>query len=324
VRILISLGAAAVLALAARFFGWTLAGWLFVLLYLALYALSGWIGPWAVRPARSAEDESYEAPELPTSGPIGRFGQPGLIAVFFSSQLLVLLNPFQLVEVVRQWIGNAALQRRERRTGSDGRDRPTELRYRLPFDDEWLLYNGGPTPESSHSWEVLGQRFALDFVVADEAGVRHDGRGTRLDQYRAYGRPILAAADGEVVAVEQAIGDAPLVGWGVCDFTARSFIGNRVLIRHAEGEYGLYAHLVRGSVPVAVGERVRAGQVIGRCGHSGHSSEPHLHFHVQDSADLFGGMGRPIRFRDCTIDGRPIDDGQWPFAGQRLAHAEAG
>jgi len=119
-----------------------------------------------------------------------------------------------------------------------------------------------------------------------------------------------------VVAVEDRIGDAPLVGWGVCDFTARNFIGNHVVIRHAEGEYALYAHLIGGSVTVAPGDVVEAGQVIGRCGHSGHSSEPHLHFHVQDSPDLFEGMGLPVTFLDVALDGvshaeARLTAGQW-------------
>jgi murein DD-endopeptidase MepM/ murein hydrolase activator NlpD len=323
VRILISLAVAAGLALAARGFGWEVPGWTIVVGYLGLYAVLGRVGPWATRPVTERTEERYEVPVLPTSGPIGRFGQFGLILMFFSTQLLMLLNPFQLVEVIRQLIGNSALKHREHSSGSDGRDRPTSIRYRLPFEGEWLLYNGGPTPETSHSWGVLGQRFALDFVVADADGRRHQGSGTRVEDYFAYGRPVLAAADGEVVAVEQRIGEAPMVGWGVCDFTARSFIGNRVLIRHAEDEYVLYAHLVRDSVPVGVGDRVRAGQTIGRCGHTGHSSEPHLHFHVQDSADLFGGMGRLIRFRDWTVDDETPDAGQLPVAGQRLAHVHA-
>jgi murein DD-endopeptidase MepM/ murein hydrolase activator NlpD len=132
---------------------------------------------------------------------------------------------------------------------------------------------------------------------------RHRGSGTRPQDYYCWQQPILAAADGEVLAIENRIGTAPLLGWGVCDFLARSFIGNHVLIRHADGEYGLYAHLVRGSVCVRPGEQVRVGQEIGRCGHSGHSSEPHLHFHLQDSPDLYRGMGLPVRFVDLAVDG---------------------
>ena len=322
-RILISLGLTAVLVLALQFgFGLRMPGWGVLAVYLVLYFLLERRDRKPGNRNDSTNPNHADEPDpdyswLPTSGPIGRFGQYGLMFSFFGSQLLVLLNPFQMVQIFRQLAGNAALQAREKKTGDDGTGYVSKTRYRLPFDGEWLLYNGGMTPKTSHSWDVLGQRFALDFVVCDAEFRRHSGRGTRVEDYFAYGLPILAAADGEVVAVENRIGDAPLVGWGICDFTARSFIGNHVLIRHADGEYGLYAHLIRGSIEVRPGDRVEAGQPIGRCGHSGHSSEPHLNFHVQDSADLFGGMGLPITFHDIEIDGVLHETAQ-PTAGQRV------
>jgi murein DD-endopeptidase MepM/ murein hydrolase activator NlpD len=127
----------------------------------------------------------------------------------------------------------------------------------------------------------------------------------------------LAAADGVIVSTENRIGAAPFVGFGIVDVFARSLTGNRVIIRHAENEYGFYAHLIKGSVCVSVGEQVRRGQTIGRCGHSGHSSEPHLHFHVQDRENFFAAAGVPILFQDLAIDGEPIDAGQ-PRGRQRV------
>ena len=252
------------------------------------------------------EDElDPNLPQRPVSGPIGRFGPYGLMVVFESSQLLCFFNPFQVAELIRQVIGNAALVRRERRRDDDGRGYRTQVAYTLPFAGEWLVANGGATPKTSHSWGMLGQRFALDFVQANEALQTHTGRGTNAAEYFCYGRAICAAADGTVVAVEDRVRQA-FLGWGLCDFTARSFVGNHVLVKHAEGEFALYAHLVRGSITVAPGDRVDRGQVLGHCGHTGHSSEPHLHFHLQDSADLFRGMGLPVRFSHLFVDGRAV------------------
>jgi murein DD-endopeptidase MepM/ murein hydrolase activator NlpD len=168
---------------------------------------------------------------------------------------------------------------------------------------------------------VLGQRYALDFVKADAAYRRHRGRGTHPGDYHCYGEEIVAAADGHVVATEARVGTSPLVGWGICDFTARSFLGNHVLVDHGNGEFGLYAHLVPGSVTVRPGQSVRQGQTLGRCGHTGHSSEPHLHFHLQDSADLFRGMGLPVRFHDLKVNGSSVDAVHLT-AGQRVRPIE--
>ncbi|MYK87537.1 MAG: M23 family metallopeptidase [Acidobacteria bacterium] len=281
VNVLIALSATALIAGHAQ---WVLDVRPPLLAVLAIYITSRWVVERLRGPARGSE--SADAPDLreswPISGPIGRFGPRAPDAVWAWTQWLILLNPFQVLEMVRQSEGDSALVARETRSGDDCRGYETRAVYTLPFEGEWLLCNGGATPETSHSWDVLGQRFALDFVQANEAFERHTGRGTRAADYFCYGQDILAAADGTVVRLESRVRQA-FLGWGICDFTARSFVGNHVLIEHAEGEFALYAHLIRGSVTVAPGDRVTRGQVIGRCGHSGHSTEPHLHFHLQDS-----------------------------------------
>lgn len=79
--------------------------------------------------------------------------------------------------------------------------------------------------------------------------------------------------------------------------------GNHVLLDLGHGTYALLGHLRASSAKVRTGDRVRAGDLIGRVGNSGNSSEPHLHFHVQDSPRLSCGTGLPVRFRDVVVDG---------------------
>jgi len=166
--------------------------------------------------------------------------------------------------------------------------------YRLPFQGWWWVGNGGPDPETSHSWEILGQRFAYDFVIRDEEGKTHRGSGRRLEDYYAFGAPVCAPADGVVVAVQNRHRDCPWPGF--VDPLAWSIAGNYVLIRHEGGEYSLLAHLKRGSVRVRPGQWVRAGEVVGECGNSGHSTEPHLHFQFLDRPNLSLGLSLPIPF----------------------------
>ena len=52
---------------------------------------------------------------------------------------------------------------------------------------------------------------------------------------------------------------------------------------------------------VGAGERVVVGQVLGECGNSGNSTEPHVHVQVSDSADWDRAQGVPLAFR--------LDDG---------------
>lgn len=248
---------------------------------------------------RTPAGEVATGQDWPTSGPIGRFGQRGLTATFALSGLLCLLNPRQLWQIVRQATGNRTARRRRPDTSTHR----SVVAYALPFDGEWLVYNGGTTPATSHSWDVVAQRYAYDFVVADDRFIRHEGPGTSLEQYFAYGRVVRAAADGVAVKVLDGVRDAPLVGYGIVDCLAANFVGNHAIIRHAEGEYGVYAHLIPGSLRVTVGDTVARGQEIGRCGHSGHSSEPHLHFHVQDVEDFYSAAGLPIHFSDVVVNG---------------------
>lgn len=292
-------------------FGASLPGFGFIGLYLLLYYLidyarkkgsddsdmERWSDGWGDYPI---EDLSG----VTASGPIRHFGKWAMATVFFASQILAILNPWQLVEIIKQLGGNFSLAWRERKTKHTYQDYETQLDYRLPVESEWLVLNGGMTPKTSHSWDILGQRFAIDLVKVDEGLARHRSKGTRLEDYFCYGEPIVAAQDGVVVASESRVNDAPFLGWGVCDITARSFIGNYLMIKHAPGEYGLYAHLQPKSLLVGIGDQVKKGQQIGRCGHTGHSTEPHLHFHIQDSPDPYHGMGLPVAFSDLSVGGR--------------------
>ena len=86
------------------------------------------------------------------------------------------------------------------------------------------------------------------------------------------------------------------------------------------GEYAALAHFQKGSVRVAQGDTVRAGEVLGLCGNSGNSSEPHVHFHLQDKPAFFpdGAVKIPTR----SVPSRPTaptGTSPSPFGGQFVA-----
>jgi murein DD-endopeptidase MepM/ murein hydrolase activator NlpD len=70
------------------------------------------------------------------------------------------------------------------------------------------------------------------------------------------------------------------------------------------------AHFQRGSVAVKAGDRVQRGQLLGKCGNSGNSSEPHLHYQLQHSAIFQDALGIKCVFgkspahprRHCEIE----------------------
>ncbi len=68
-----------------------------------------------------------------------------------------------------------------------------------------------------------------------------------------------------------------------------------------DGTHALYAHVQRGSFTVREGERVRAGQVVARCGNSGNSTEPHVHFQLMDGPDPDTARGVPFTWRGIGV-----------------------
>jgi len=166
--------------------------------------------------------------------------------------------------------------------------------YILPFVGKWTVFNGGIDENLRHGGSV-SQTYGYDFVIMDDEGKSLQGSSTDLHSYYCYGKDIIASADGEVVQVRKKSKDSFVDGMNVyCDSV--DIRGNYVVIKHHEGEYSVSAHLMPNSVLVSVGDKVKQGQVIAKCGNSGNTSEPHLHFQFQSSKSFFFAAGLPIAF----------------------------
>ena len=81
-----------------------------------------------------------------------------------------------------------------------------------------------------------------------------------------------------------------------------SALGNAVFIRHGKQEVSVLAHLKQGSIKVKAGDAVKKGQVLGQCGNSGNSSEPHLHYHLQDTAVIQDATGIKCFFERVVVE----------------------
>lgn len=191
-------------------------------------------------------------------------------------------------------------------------DYDTRAYLRLPFEGEWLVFWGGRTVEQNYHAAVKGQRFAYDLLVVQN-GKSHSGDGKSNEQYFCWGKKILSPGSGTVVTV---VSNLPDNLPGIMD--ARNPAGNHVILDLGNKEYALLAHLQRGSVSVDDAEEVRPGQLNGRCGNSGNTSEPHLHFHLQDRKTFGKGNGKPVFFSRYLSNGKPVERGE-PVRGEIIS-----
>ena len=186
--------------------------------------------------------------------------------------------------------------------------------YILPFSGKWIVVNGGVTKNLSHSWFLPSQRYAYDFIIVDDDGKSASGDRRSLSSYYCYGKDIIAPADGKVVSLYDKYKNSFVDGKNAfCD--SSNIAGNYIVIKHNDSEYSAIAHLVPGSLVVKKGDIVKQGQVIAKCGNSGNSSEPHIHFQLQSGKSFFMSAGLPIAFTDVKaqenhsfIDNRPRKD----------------
>jgi murein DD-endopeptidase MepM/ murein hydrolase activator NlpD len=148
----------------------------------------------------------------------------------------------------------------------------------LPFEGSWLTSWGGDTKELNIHNDIAAQKYAYDFVITNETGKTFKNKGRANEDYHCFGMNVLAPANGEVVEAVKGVRDN-IPG----DTNPYMKTGNYILIKHAENEYSFLAHLKLNSLILNIGEKVKKGQKIGECGNSGNSSEPHLHYHVQNS-----------------------------------------
>lgn len=125
-----------------------------------------------------------------------------------------------------------------------------------------------------------------DMEVSSGFGVRIDpfirapAMHTGMDFRGETGDPARATADGNVT----------VAGW-------QGGYGKMVEIDHGNGVVTRYAHL--SEIIVKVGQRVRAGHVVGKVGSTGRSTGPHLHY-------------------ETRVNGEAIDPRRFLRAGMRL------
>ncbi|WP_432411108.1 peptidoglycan DD-metalloendopeptidase family protein [Rasiella sp. SM2506] len=169
---------------------------------------------------------------------------------------------------------------------------------RLPFTGEWMTYWGGTKKAQNYHVTVKVQQGAFDFVKLGKNNSSYQRSGTRNEDYYAFGQPLFAVCDAEVYEVNTGVEDnRPSI------MNPAQPLGNSVMLKTANDEYIVYAHLEYGTVAVKAGDIVTKGQYLGNCGNSGNSSEAHLHLHIQDGPNVMTAAGARCYFEKVLVNG---------------------
>lgn len=203
----------------------------------------------------------------------------------------------------------------------------TVLDLAYPFTGRWLVQNSPANRVPSHGTTRFASSFAVDFVPVDATGrtapvtVRTLLRTEPPARLPGFGREILAPIDGRVVATDDdqpdhhAYRGVPSLGYALTQGRRahagwRALAGNHLLIE-VGGVIVALCHLQRGSALPTIGQHVRAGELVARCGNSGNSTEPHLHVQAFSSTDLARAVAVPL-----TFAGRMPRDGEVVRVGE--------
>jgi hypothetical protein len=175
--------------------------------------------------------------------------------------------------------------------------------------DRWLAANG-PSNKSIHRRAVIvlngkprvPERYAIDWIKLGDDGNSYSGDQYKNSSYHAYDVPILAIADGKIITVKDGLPEnVPHTKKLAVAMTLVNVAGNHIVEDIGGGLYAGYAHLIPGTITVKAGDQVHRGQVLGRLGNSGNSTEPHLHLQVCDAPSFLICEGVPMEFKRMSL-----------------------
>ena len=173
----------------------------------------------------------------------------------------------------------------------------------LPFNGNWNVLWGGDTQELNYHVINEAQKNAFDFLILDKSGKSYATDGKTNEDYYAYGKEVIAPCDGEIVLVVDGVKDNIPGEMNLFDIG-----GNTIIIKTTNKEYLVFCHFKHQSIKVKEGEKVIQGKTLGLCGNTGHSSEPHIHFHIQNIEDINQATGAKCYFHRIIVNGQLKND----------------
>jgi urea transporter/murein DD-endopeptidase MepM/ murein hydrolase activator NlpD len=122
---------------------------------------------------------------------------------------------------------------------------------------------------------------ALDFVIVDSESNTYRipktaREGFTRDSFYCYNKEIMAPFDGYVYNIINTVEDND-----IGDMDTSLNWGNTIVLNHLNGLFSQISHIKKDTFGVFIGQYVTKGTYLARCGNSGRSPEPHIHFQLQ-------------------------------------------
>ncbi len=131
------------------------------------------------------------------------------------------------------------------------------------------------------------------------SGLLPGTNGSKNEHYRIWGLPVRSVAAGAVESWNDSLDDNTVLGT-FPDPPPSDGDGNHITIRYGT-EIVTYCHFQKGSMPANLktkGAPVAEGQMLGRAGNTGYSTQPHTHIECERASDT---ALRPLPFRDGWV-----------------------
>ncbi|GAB4092746.1 M23 family metallopeptidase [Flaviaesturariibacter terrae] len=234
---------------------------------------------------------------------------PGAEALYFSPfTRFDPATPLDTLEFILTFAGSNGRELEARSSVHPAATAATPL-LALPLHERLLVYDGHDYYSHHRRFQAddprireFGlkgnfMRFSYDLLVVNEAGDALPTGAVRdsMKAWYGFGKPVFAAAGGEVIAVCDTARDDRSFQVADLHRSALALYGNYVAVRHPDGSIALYGHLRQHSIRVKRGHRISTGQRIAAIGASGSSLFPHLHFELR-TAIGHEAEGLPARF----------------------------
>jgi hypothetical protein len=193
-------------------------------------------------------------------------------------------------------------------------DYQTKTNFILPFKGTWMVSNGGRSIETNNHMKFAQNDGPQNMLYAYDFRFESTGKEKSLEEFKAYGQEVIAPANGLIIQViDGAIDVLP----GERDRGVG--VGNMITIDHQNGEFSLLCHFKHDSIRVKVGDEIKQGDILGLCGNTGNTSEPHIHLNLQDGPLMHKSNSLPLQFRKILVD-EVVKENYEPIRFQRVSN----